>query len=204
MSNFRQDLNKEELLSLHLDKVYDELDLNFTRVKDINEQHRGIDLKYNHRGRDYLIDEKAQLDYINSDLPTFTFELSYIKDGSLKKGWFYDRSKDTDHYFLVTGIKAVDKTDLTKGFTACKITSVNRGKLIQHLTSIGLTAKKLFEYASEIRNARKEGKTIISELKWSEGAMYFSPQKSEEPINLQLRLHYLISNGLAKRIYPPS
>ena len=202
MSYFKKDLAKEQLLGKYLDSVYLELGIPLKRVDDINEQHQGIDLKYKAAKNDYFIDEKAQLDYIDSDLPTFTFEISYLKDSSLKMGWLFDKSKVTDFYFLVTSIYANDKTDLTKGFKSCKITSVDRKKLINHLASIKLTASKLFEYENRFRSGRKEGKNTISELTLNEGLIFFSTQKKEEPINLQLRLNYLISKGLAKQIYP--
>ena len=35
----------------------------------MNLQHQGVDLIYNHKGIDYFVDEKAQLDYINKNLP---------------------------------------------------------------------------------------------------------------------------------------
>ncbi|GFD92329.1 hypothetical protein KUL156_54000 [Alteromonas sp. KUL156] len=201
MSFFQTDLTKEKILSIYLDKMYTKLNLNFDRVINLELQHKGVDLIFHARDKDYFIDEKSQLHYINSDLPTFTFELSYLKNKVEKTGWFLDNKMITTHYFLITGIYAVDKKDLNKGFKKCKITSVNKRKLKQHLTSIGLTDKKLLEYNKNIRLGKESKKIEIDELDLKkEGAFFYSPQYSEKPINLQLRLDFLINNKIAKRI----
>lgn len=114
MSFFTRNLRKEKLLASFLDTKYDELNLTFERVCDLKLQKKGVDLIYNHRGRRFYIDEKAQLDYINKHLPTFTFELSYLKNDIEKTGWLVDTHKITTHYFLVVGICAIDKKDLRK------------------------------------------------------------------------------------------
>jgi hypothetical protein len=199
MSFFKRDLERESLLGHYLDDVYKEIGLKVERNDNLNLQRKGVDLIYNEV---YFIDEKAQLNYVDKDLPTFTFELSYLKKGQGKLGWLFDKSKKTTHYFLVTGIHAVDKNDLKKGFKSCKITSINRFKLIEYLKNIGLTSKKLNTYEMDIRREDKYGKLQISELNSKEGCLFFSPQLAEKPINLQLRLAFLIDKKLGKRIFP--
>ncbi len=202
MSYFRRDLNKEQLLGEYLDTVYSSLNLNFERITDLNLQHRGVDLLFPKKEGVY-IDEKAQLDYLNKSLPTFTFELSYLKNGEQKLGWLLDDSKLTTHYFLVTGIYVEDEKDLTKGFKSCIITSVNRKKLLNYLESKGLSKERLLEYDTDLRDF--EDKTLKNEIKElhpkTEGLLYFSSQLAEQPINLQLRLKHLIEVGVAKPLY---
>ena len=204
MSFFKRDLKKEQLLGIYLDELYNKIGLSLTRVTDLNSQLKGIDLVYTHHGNDVFIDEKAQLDYLNNDLPTFTFELSYLKNDVKKIGWFLDDTKSTTHYFLITGIYANSKSNLSKGIKKCKITSVNRKKLNEYLASIGLSNKKLITYDKDIRASNtKKNKTYITELdNRNQGCLYYSPQLSEKPINLQLRLEFLIQKNIAKRIYP--
>lgn len=204
MSFFEIDLRKEKLLASFLDAKYNELNLSFDRIRNLKLQRKGVDLIYNHRGKNFYIDEKAQLDYINSDLPTFTFELSYLKNGIEKTGWILDKNKITSHYFLVVGIYAVDKKDLKKGITKVKIISVDRSKLLVFLDGIGLTLAKLNEYNQKIRLLEKsERKTAINELYMnSQGCLFYSEQLDEKPINLQLRLKFLIENEIGKVIYP--
>lgn len=204
MSFFQRDLRREKLLSKFLDVAYDKLNLNFERIHCLTLQNQGVDLKYNHKGTDYYIDEKAQLDYINKTLPTFTFELSYLKNGAERTGWILDKNKITTHYFLITGIYAFDKNDLNKGFEKVNILSVDRIKLLVFLDSIGLTFTKLKTYNKNIRAAEKSKRqTVINELHMkTQGSIFFSKQLNEKPINLQLRLQFLIEEGLAKVLWP--
>ncbi|MBI9040273.1 hypothetical protein [Lutibacter sp.] len=204
MSFFKRDLNKEQVLGKYLDEIYLELNLYLIRINDLDLQHRGVDLIYEKNDTKFYIDEKAQLDYVNSDLPTFTFELSYLKNNYNKLGWLIDDDKITTHYFLITGIYANDEKDLSKGISKCKITSVDRKKLIDYLNSIGLTQEKLFNYQTEIRASNKKlKKTAIAELNdKTQGCLFYSNHLKEEPINLQLRLKFLIEKNIAKTIYP--
>lgn len=83
-----------------------------------------------------------------------------------------------------------------------KITSVNRTKLIQHLASIGLKNSKLQKYDNSLRTNNSYGKNDIIELnKYSEGLIYFTEHLVEKPVNLQLRLVYLIKTKVAKKIH---
>lgn len=204
MSFFQRDLTKEKLLAPFLDEKYAELNLQFERIHDLKLQKKGVDLVYNHREKRYYIDEKAQLDYLNTTLPTFTFELSYLKNGIEKTGWLLDENKITTHYFLVVGIYANDSTDLEKGFKKAKIISVDRNKLLVFLDGIGLSFEKLTSYNQQLRQSKKsERKTVIAELyAQSQGCIYFSEQLDEQPINLQLRLRFLIKNEIGKVIWP--
>ncbi len=204
MSFFQRDLSKEQILSVYLDTIYDQLSLPFKRVKDLDLQFKGVDLIYDYNGRNIYIDEKAQLDYLNSDLPTFTFELSYLKAGKLKTGWFLDSKKISHYYFLVTSLHVHDINDLSKGVSKCKITSVNRHELNKFLHQIGLSFDKLTSYDDSIRKKGKPNKkTEINELYAnSQGCLVYSNHLDEKPINLMLKLNFLIEQGIAKRIYP--
>lgn len=203
MSHFKRDLHKEQQLGKFLDGVYQKLNLKFKRIEDLNQQHRGIDLIYP-KNKAVFIDEKAQLDYLNKTLPTFTFELSYLKNNEQKLGWLLDDSKLTTHYFLITGIFTQNKSDISKGFKTCTITSVNRKKLLIFLDSKGLTKERLLHYDTDLRDFKNtKTKTLIKELNPNtEGLLYFSAQLAEQPINLQLRLQNLIKLKIAKQIYP--
>jgi len=204
MSFFYRDLSKEHILSKYLDSIYKELLLPFNRVNNLDMQFKGVDLIYDKKGANIYIDEKAQLDYLNSDLPTFTFELSYLKAGKLKTGWFLDSTKISHFYFLVTNIQAQDANDISKGIIKCKITSVNRHKLNRFLHEIGLSFDKLSQYDDSIRKIKNPNKkTIINELfQNSQGCIVYSEHLKEKPINLMLKLNFLIEQGIAKRIYP--
>ncbi len=170
----------------------------FERVSNLKKQLQGIDLilKDNRSEKQFFVDEKAQLDYINESLPTFAFELYYQKNGVQKQGWLFDVSKKTQFYTLVTSIYS-DDDDV---FTSCNITFVNREKLIQHLDKVELSQKQLEGIIS--KNQDIHGKLNLEQLNpKSEGYLFFSTKnKAEKPINLILKLDYLIRIGVAKRL----
>ncbi len=206
MSKFQIDLNQEHILSDYLDGVYQFKNLSFERIHDLNMQHRGVDIIFNIHSKEYLIDEKAQIHYLNQDLPTFTFELSYLnKDGNINQGWLFDEHKFTQYYFLITGIILLDNKESlidSKDIYTLKITSVNRQKLIAHLETLGLSKSKLIAYDLDLRTNKTYGKNPIPEFKNQQnGCLYFTEHLSEQPINLQLRLNYLIENKIAKKFY---
>lgn len=195
-SSFNSDLKKEKQLSILLDSQYQSKLKNYTykRVTNLKEQFKGIDVIFTHKqkGCTYFIDEKAQLDYINEDLPTFAFEISYQKNGEEKNGWLLNSRKKTDFYALVTAIFS----DQPNAYTSCKITLVNRVKLLAFLRTKGL------DKGLKVSKPKQHGKHVIKELNdKNEGYLYFSKNnKEEQPINLILRLDFLIKNKLAKRL----
>lgn len=206
MSTFKSDLAQEYLLSQYLDSVYKSKDIVFKRIHDSNLQHRGIDVIFHTNNHEYRIDEKAQLHYLNSDLPTFTFELSYLnKEGKIHEGWLLDSKKETQYYFLITGILLKEnKTILSNSedIESLKITSVNRKKLISHLETIGLSTSRLISYDLDLRSYKTYGKNPISEFRNPKnGCLYFTESLSEKPINLQLNLNYLAALKIAKKFH---
>ncbi len=199
-SNFSSDLKKEQKLFPFLDAIYtDKLrHYTFKRVSDYKAQLKGIDIVFTHNTtrQDYLIDEKAQLDYINDDLPTFAFEIQYEKKGRQKEGWLFDNTKETHFYSLITALFE----DSPDTFTSCKITLVNRDKLIAFLAAKKIT--KDFLMTKIEKRPHKHAKLVLDRLNpKTEGYLYFSTKnKAEKPVNLILRLEYLIRHGIAKRL----
>jgi len=199
-SKFKADLSKEKKLTPLLDSYYQKhlKQYCFERISDLKKQLQGIDLilKDKNSGKPFFVDEKAQLDYVNESLPTFAFELMYLKNNVQKQGWLFDASKKTQFYALVTSIYS-DEDDV---FTSCNITFVNREKLIQHLEEVGLSQKRLERIISE--NHSIHGKLNLKQLNpKSEGYLFFSTKnKAEKPINLILKLDYLERIGVAKKL----
>lgn len=199
-SNFTTDLQKEKDLAVFLDTLYHKHLKKYStkRIQDIKQQLQGVDVLFTNKETQevFKVDEKAQLDYIGDDLPTFAFEISYLKKGSLKKGWLFDTTKTTDFYALITAIYK----DEPNAFTSCKITFVNREKLIALLHSKNITQKTLSNYIA--LDSKIQGKIKIKELhSYKEGYLYLSStNKSEKPLNLILKLDYLIEKGVAKRL----
>ena len=198
-STFKADLKKERQLFPLLDRMYAShlKHYTFERISDYKRQVKGIDAYFTHKitGQRYAIDEKAQLDYINDDLPTFAFEIQYQKKGQLKEGWLFDTTKETEFYALITAIYE----DSPNTYTSCKITLVNRKKLLAFLASKGIR-KELLETVIH-KHSGKSAKLALTQLDAKkEGYLYFSKlYKAEKPINLILKLDFLIRLGIAKR-----
>ena len=196
-SNFKSDLKKEQLLTKLLDKTYSSKlkHYSFERITNLNEQYKGVDVVFKHKIKacSYSIDEKAQLDYLNEDLPTFAFELSYLKNTVEKKGWLFDENKKTDFYALITAV-FLDGGE----YSSCKITMVNRKKLLEKLEELNFKNTSFQNY----RSANSHGKIVIDQLNQKkEGYLFLSSKnKIEQPLNLVLRLDWLLETKIAKRL----
>ena len=205
-STFNDDLNNEAKLASCLDKIYAEVfkdsDYQTERVADLKEQHKGVDLILSNSRKTFFVDEKAQLDYMNTSLPTFAFELSYLKENNWHKGWFYDSSKITDIYFLITDIHLIPFQP-DSDFSKIKIIGVYRERLQDLLNSKGLNEVTLFQKEKELREIGKDGRCRLEELNpKTEGVLFFSKNnKNEKPINLVLKLDFLIREKVGKIIY---
>ena len=72
------------------------------------------------------------------------------------------------------------------------------------LSKKGITPLKLESYTHHLRTKSKtKFKTPIKEIDFkTEGCLVYSEKLSEKPINLMLRLDFLIQQKVAKRIYP--
>ena len=206
-SNFRQDLSREAQLGRSLDPCYERAftasDYQIRRVTDRSMQQKGVDLILHRGDRQFFVDEKAQLDYLNKSLPTFAFELSYLKRGAWRTGWLLDPQKQTDIFFLITSIFPTDPSDLSRGLQRVRVTGVYRRQLVNLLKNKGLDDHRLYEIDRDLRQQNLVGHQSISELNArKEGAVYFSKNnKNEQPVNLVLKLDFLIRSGVARDLF---
>lgn len=94
--------NKEDVYDRNNVPIVKPIIDGFTRnVSSWSEQYKGVDITVKIGDKVLIIDEKAQLKYINDPRPpTFAFELSYMKKGVLRDGWFVNDEKDTEYYGL--------------------------------------------------------------------------------------------------------
>lgn len=198
-SNFKADLAKEKRLAILLDNYYQKhlQFYDFKRIKNLKQQLKGIDLVLKNKTslKPFFVDEKAQLDYVNESLPTFAFELCYLKNSVEKPGWLFDDTKQTHFYALITSIFS----DEDGVYTSCNITFVNRQKLILFLAKRHLTQA----FLKEIISFRKDfhGKLVLENLNpKTEGYLFFSRKnKAENPVNLILKLEFLCRIGIGRR-----
>lgn len=225
-STWDSDLGQEKIVGRFLDDFYP---IHFSgtmeRVSDSKRQNEGIDLIFSStkNGVKHLshIDEKAQTSYLNSSLPTFVFEISYIKNSSKKNGWFFNEHKLTNNYFLITHIFTIDSTikklENHNQIKSCLLTKVHRNTLIELLKKEIITnpdGQSLLKY-NEGNNIVKEVCENISEnfkiyideevIKNNESLKYknyqiklnnlvkisYSPGLPEKPLNLLIKLKSL-------------
>ena len=103
-SNFENDFKVGNEVTNFFEKFFytrDEVK-DFYRYKLKDEQFMGMDVRFSFGElKDIVVDEKAQLYYVNKDLPTFAFEVEYMLNGELKHGWLIDKGKMTKYYLLI-------------------------------------------------------------------------------------------------------
>ena len=118
-STFKGDLKSERAVNEFLQKylysylVDDGIIDSFNSNTTMDQQHKGIDTimyiindETEEAARSINIDEKAAIHYARNNLgdkplSTFAFEVSYLKDGELKRGWLTnEKYKETHSYFL--------------------------------------------------------------------------------------------------------
>jgi hypothetical protein len=192
--SFKNDLTKEEILGRFLDAQYKKLNLKIQRIKQRDLQYRGVDLLMEENGLSYKVDEKAQLSYLNKDLPTFALEIDFIKDNQLKKGWLFDADKVTEMYAFIFGIHLIGKEGrLTKAedIASCNVIFVNRMKLILELSKLKIDFTFCEQQSDLLRS--KAGTTKINH---SSGFNFqISNHLPEKPVNLIVRKTFLKKLG---------
>lgn len=215
MSNFynkESDFNKDKavetfLANTLLDRIYQNKfenndDIFWKRTNLKEDQKRGVDLKIFSvkESKIFYIDEKAQINYINTKLPTCAFEIIYYKDGTLKEGWLFDEKKDTHKYYLINNIQQSKNGN----FTDCIIYSIDRYKLIDLLNQRDINKDSLTKIYEKIKNDLKDGSTTKLEIEnldfKKEGNLQVSNKLAEGPINLVLKLDFLVENKIASII----
>ena len=155
------------------------------RIHDIEMQKKGVDVIAEKNDDKAYIDEKGQLYYINQGLPTFAFELGYLKDGRSCIGWLLNDELLTSRYFLLwPEAETDDLSILTKDmFTSVYGMMIKKEDLINFLDENGLFRETLLRVEKELRRQGKQGK----HRSLMDGVYFFlssSESYSEAPINL--------------------
>jgi hypothetical protein len=197
MSYRARDSQVEQEISAFLDSYFYPKKANdFVRYNSKEDQLAGKDVSFSmSNAGSIIVDEKAATHYINKNIPTFAFELSFLlSSGSEVQGWLLDRSKVTEYYFLMW-ITAEKTWDLKKeDIKEIQATLVSRKKIINYLSSITYDADKLQRANDKIRRNMLDGplgKTYDSDI------YFFSTQRLvEKPINIVIKRKRLESLSL--------
>ena len=203
-----EDMSAEAQLAYFMDKYLysnfpnSEAFVIIQRVYDKKVQLNGVDVEFVGKdGSCYCVDEKAQLYYLNQDLPTFAFEVMFKRDGYDTTGWLCNNVLKTDLYMLIWPFAT---QDTPKGITWDKFTKadcllIHKNKILRMLHDRGLTIEKMQRDARNIRRTGQIGKIPIEGLR---GIYYYAsdPQRYREaPINVVISKSIL--KGIAQRRY---
>lgn len=207
-----EDMSAEAELARFLDRylyarfpnadAFDSIERTYRKAQQLS----GIDLIFRSKdSRTFCVDEKAQLYYLNKDLPTFAFEIEFLRHGIPTTGWLCDRGLDTDLYLLVWPFAKQDspKDIKAEDFTKADCLLVSKAAVLHHLASQGLTAERLLQDAKHIRSEGKIGKIPISGVN---GIYYYAsdPQQYQEaPINIVISKQHLMRIKQRRYIVTP-
>lgn len=200
-NNRKKDMAVEREIAAFLDKhLYSNTEIfsEFARTDEINEQINGSDLILSTSDKKLyrvVVDEKVASRYANTNLNTFSLELSFIGKGGKKRcGWFLDYSKSTQYYLLGWIVKAdIIYDNEKKRYDTDSITKnnireldwclVSREKIAKFLEKKGWTLDKL---AKQDEIIRKRGfvksKDFVNDVSFR-----YSNKYVEKPINILLK-----------------
>ena len=126
--------------------VMPRLGCSWRRVDDAARQVAGVDVEVRLAGGLLLaVDEKSQVDYLASPLPTFVLELGFTgRDGRRQQGWFLNDELKTDAYLFVWPRADVAKRELSAArILRCECMTVPRAGLRRELEAAGWGRERL-------------------------------------------------------------
>lgn len=176
------------------------------RTYSKEQQLSGVDVIFKAKdGRTFCVDEKAQLYYLNKELPTFAFEIDFLRNGIPTIGWLCNNRLDTDLYLLVWPFATQDdpKGIKAKDFTKADCLLVQKTEVLKLLDAHGLTVDRLLRDAKLIRS---EGKTKKIPIPGVRGIYYYasdSEHYKEAPINIVIAKHHLMRIKQRRYIVTP-
>ncbi len=130
------------------------------RVSDKQEQLKGKDVIVSSSQlglHNVSIDEKDTAHYVNKNIPTFAFELSFLLyDGTEVEGWLTDEAKETEYYLLLWPfaklVEPVSRPPEFKEITKLRYLLVKRSDVISLLQDKGFDRAHLLQKAREMRS----------------------------------------------------
>ena len=175
----------KEVVSFLDTEVYPKIGAEIKRHTDFETQMKGIDISFSYKNlNNVAVDEKTLTHYINKDLPTFAFELSFINKGNVVEGWFTDAAKVTEYYMIIW-LRAEKEWDIKcSDINRAQLYLVSRNKVSAYLRENGFDTNSLREKALKIRTADVEGS--LEKGYYNGFYFYYSKQLVEMPINVVL------------------
>jgi hypothetical protein len=197
-SLFKDDLNKESIVASFLDKyLYPKISVSSQRITLIADQMRGKDVEatFSDLGA-IIIDEKAQLNYVNRPLPTFAMEVSYKKNTFRKEGWLFDKNKVTEYYMLIW-VRTTEKFyTLQEDILDLECYLIKRQDIIDFLNTKDITSETIDSDISKILSQEGGKQTHKAS---HDAYFFFTKFLAEQPINIVIRKQILAN--LASKKY---
>jgi hypothetical protein len=185
------DMRRERILSAYLDtKLYcQNLFKDARRTDSIESQLAGSDIVLSIPSlglSNIIVDEKAQLYYLDGGLPTFAFELNFInKNGKRVEGWLTDENKSTEYYQLLflTAKKDFESIEMIH---KVEYILVKRSEI---LAVINQDLKALRNKGLEVSSSNK-----FHQFKYPNSDFYYthSTKLAESPVNIILKKRKLL------------
>ena len=162
MKSYRPiDSANEQLVAQFLDKHFylPSLFEKVERVSDKNEQLKGKDIIVSSSRlglKEAIIDEKDTAHYVNKNIPTFAFELSFLVYGVEVEGWLTDIAKETEYYLLLWPfaklVEPISTPPEFKEVTKLNYLLVKRTDILKLLLDKGFDRSALMRKAREMRS----------------------------------------------------
>ena len=226
-NNFNNDLAVEASVTKWLEKNYFRTSWwqgQYKIIDDMDDQHKGIDLKLINENifgnlNIHNIDIKTATSYIKTNLtenqmPTFAFELNYIKNGQEKEGWLYGDKYNSTEYYLLNWLWAdISKIDTFKKSTYPAIGNknelINNPEKISKAKSLLISKQSIRDYLSQfdsdednfkqksnnMRRCYSRDKGYKKEKITQDVSIGLSNQLVEKPVNFILSTRILFKLG---------
>jgi hypothetical protein len=197
MTHRQRDSNVEKEIAKFMDeKFYASEVQDFVRFEDRENQLKGKDVSFTlNELKNIIVDEKAQTHYINRNLPTFAFEISFLRtSGDWTLGWLFDDTKENDYFILIWPFASKEWNLVKEDITKLDCLLVNKQKIIDLLEKEGFSKDKIMIEEERIRRENTPGKIGSGNIYF-----YYTDRLAEKPINMVIRKEKLIE--IADKIF---
>lgn len=172
---------------------YEKSVITFFRHRDAKTQLKGIDVTASFKFDDGIvldkikIDEKIQSSYINKNLQTNAFELSFLDKKKRRKGWFLNQELETEYYLIVWPFSDRDWTrENLKFFKKETITLldcmlIEKETILNFLDNEGYCADRLYW---DVKSIIRQNKSGVTHIEGKPFRYYFSSHLAEMPVCL--------------------
>ena len=190
-SKFYEDKRKEELFGNWLDNHFYIRMIgkykSITRNSDATLQKRGVDVIIEtNGGKTIYIDEKATLQYINKNIPTFAFEIRNTTSSA--QGWLYNPNYVTDYYLLAWPNATDESIPNAESFFNTEVMSIKRSGVVQLLVDNGLTEGRILDLVQQYQSRLSE----TNKFEIASGiTLNFNQFLAERPINVVVKKNIL-------------